>query len=59
MPERRWITVAEVAEYLSLHPVTVRRLIDKGQIPSSRVGRNVRIDMRKLTEQLENEKNSQ
>ncbi len=50
---RRWVTVNEVAEYLSMHPVTVRRKIDRGEIPSSRVGRSVRVDIQKLNEQLE------
>ena len=51
--EKRWISVREASRYLSLHETTVRRLIDRGMIPASRVGRNVRIDMRKLNEQLE------
>lgn len=52
----RWITVAQAAEYLSIHPVTCRRLIDRGKIPASHIGRSVRVDFKKLEEQLENEK---
>lgn len=52
---RRWITVAQAAEYLSIHPVTCRRLIDRGKIPASHVGRSVRVDFKKLEEQLESE----
>lgn len=56
--DRRWITVAETAEYLSLHPVTVRRKIDKNEIPCSRIGRTIRIDLKKLEAQMENENKS-
>ena len=58
MPERRWITVNEAAEYLAMHRVTIRRKLDKGEIPFSRIGRSVRIDLKKLNQQMENEKNS-
>ena len=46
--ERRWITVAEAADYLAIHPVTCRRLIDRDEIPASRIGRSVRVDLLKL-----------
>jgi len=45
----------EAAEYLSIHPVTCRRLIDRGKIPASHIGRSVRVDFKKLEEQLESE----
>lgn len=51
--ERRWVSVNTASKYLSIHPVTCRRLIDRGVIPASRIGRNVRVDIRKLNEQLE------
>ena len=54
--ERRWITVAEAAEYLSIHPVTCRRLIDRDEIPATRVGRSVRVDLRKLEALLDEKK---
>ncbi|MBN1935867.1 MAG: helix-turn-helix domain-containing protein [Anaerolineae bacterium] len=38
------MTVAEVAEYLHLHPLTVRNLIRKGELPAYKVGREWRID---------------
>ena len=56
--ERRWITVQDAADYLSIHPVTCRRLIDQGRIPASRVGRSVRIDLRELNRRLEQNKTS-
>ena len=53
MNRRKWGTVAQVAEYLALHPVTVRRLIDKGKIPASRIGRSVRVDLQALEQMME------
>jgi len=53
--EKRWITVAETASYLSLHPVSIYRLIDRGQIPAARVGRNVRVDLKALEAMMEEE----
>ncbi|MBD3330946.1 helix-turn-helix domain-containing protein [Candidatus Peregrinibacteria bacterium] len=49
---RRWITVNQAAEYLSLHPISVRRLIDRGKIPAAKIGRSVRVDLKKLEHQL-------
>jgi len=50
---RRWISVKAVAEYLDIHPVTCRRLIDRGEIPATKVGRSVRVDLKRLEEILE------
>jgi len=50
---RRWITPRETAEYLSLHPISVYRLMAKGIIPSVKIGRSVRIDLKALDEFLE------
>jgi len=52
-PGARFITVDEAAEMLSLHPMSVRKMISRGQIPSARFGRSVRVDLRKLEAQLE------
>jgi excisionase family DNA binding protein len=49
---RRWVSVDFVSKYCDLHPVTVRRLIDKGKIPASKIGRSVRVDLKKLNQQL-------
>ena len=35
--------IEEVAEYLQLHPLTVRRLARDGEIPAFKVGRQWRI----------------
>lgn len=42
---RDYLTVAEAADYLSVSPVTVRRLIARGDLPAFKVGssRAVRI----------------
>jgi excisionase family DNA binding protein len=56
MTQRRWVDINFVAAYLSLHHSTVRRKINKGEIPCSRIGRTMRIDLRKLEAQLENGK---
>lgn len=39
----RYLTVAEVAERLRLHPITVRRHIKAGRIRAVRIGRAVRV----------------
>ena len=36
------MTIDEVAEYLQLHPLTVRRLARDGEIPAFKVGRQWR-----------------
>jgi excisionase family DNA binding protein len=50
---RRWISVREAADYLGCHIQTCYRLLYLGQLPGARVGRSVRIDLKKLQEQLE------
>jgi len=37
------MTIAEVAEYLSLHELTVRRLAREGEIPALKLGRQWRV----------------
>ena len=37
------MTIEEVAEYLGLHPLTVRRLAREGEIPAFKVGRQWRV----------------
>jgi len=51
--KRRWISVNECAELLSLHPMSVRKIIARGKIPAVRIGRTVRVDLRALEAQLE------
>lgn len=42
------LTVNQGAEYLQVHPITVRRLIERGELRAFRVGRSIRIDPREL-----------
>lgn len=55
----RLLTVAEVAERLQLHPGTVYRLVESGQLPAIKLGSGrmapIRIDPRELDEWLRGE----
>lgn len=42
------LTVAEVAAYLHLHTLTVRRLLKDGTLPAHKVGRQWQIDRAEL-----------
>jgi len=53
--QKRWITVLECSSYLSLHIQTIYTKISKGEIPAVHVGGAIRIDKKKLDEQLENQ----
>lgn len=51
---RRWISAAECREYLGLKSTqTVYELFYAKKIPGARIGRTVRIDLRALEGQLE------
>ena len=43
-------TLTEAAEQLSVSTRTLRRMIDKGQLPHTRVGRSIRIPVRETLE---------
>ena len=47
------MSVEEVAAYLSLHPLTVRRLARDGEIPAFKVGRQWRVKRALLDEWIE------
>jgi excisionase family DNA binding protein len=47
------MTIDDVAKYLSLHPLTVRRLAKDGEIPAFKVGRQWRIKRELLDSWLE------
>lgn len=53
--ERRWISVRTASEFLGIHEITCRRLIDRGKIPAAKIGRSIRIDLKKLNETLESQ----
>ena len=57
MAEREFpqiMTIADVAEYLGLHELTVRRLAREGAIPALKLGRQWRIKRDLLDEWIEN-----
>ena len=43
MDDANMLTIAEVAKYLKLHELTVRRLAREGELPAFKVGRQWRI----------------
>ncbi len=47
------MTIEELAAYLHLHPLTVRTLARKGQLPVFKVGRQWRIKRAALNEWIE------
>ena len=47
------MTIDEVASYLSLHPLTVRRLARDGEIPAFKVGRQWRVQRELLDRWME------
>ena len=47
------MTIDQVAEYLSLHPLTVRRLAREGEIPAFKVGRQWRVKRQLLDQWIE------
>lgn len=48
------LTIAEVAEYLGLHELTVRRLAREGQLPALKLGRQWRVKKDLLEKWIEN-----
>jgi excisionase family DNA binding protein len=50
---REVMTIAEVAEYLGLHELTVRRLAREGQLPALKLGRQWRVKKDLLAKWLE------
>lgn len=52
---RRYITIAEAADYLQISDRTVRRLITDGELTGYRMGssrRTIRVDLNEVDEQL-------
>jgi excisionase family DNA binding protein len=47
------MTIEEIAEYLKLHPLTVRKLARDGAIPAFKVGRQWRAQRVRLDEWME------
>jgi len=53
--EKRWISPAEAASYLSLSAAGVRRLMRRGVIPNVKIGHSRRVDLRALDAELESQ----
>lgn len=50
------LTVKEVAEIFKVHHMTVRRLIEKGELKAARIGRSIRIDETDLKKFIKSKK---
>lgn len=50
MKDDRFLTLKETAEYLRVHPMTVRRWALAGRMPCFKIGRQWRFSMKKLAE---------
>lgn len=48
---RAYVSTQEAADYLSIDPQTIRRLIKSGEIPARRIGRNFRVPVSALVEE--------
>jgi excisionase family DNA binding protein len=51
---RRMATVAEVARYLHVQPMTIYRLIRTGQLPAFKIGAEYRFDIDQLKKWIAN-----
>jgi excisionase family DNA binding protein len=47
------MTIDDVAQYLGLHPLTVRRLARDGEIPALKIGRQWRVKRELLDQWME------
>lgn len=45
MPSSRYLNVNELAKELRLHPQTIRRMVQDGEIPALRAGLQFRFDL--------------
>jgi len=53
MPERRWYSIREAAEYFNISVKTLYSLAARGRLPEGailRIGRGIRIDVRAIEE---------
>ena len=48
-------TINETAKYLAVHAKTVARLIDKGELPSLRIGRGIRVPKQAVLDWVESQ----
>jgi len=52
-PGRHLVSVRNAAEFLSIHPMTLRNWIDREIVPVVRFGRTIRIDLKALEKQVQ------
>jgi excisionase family DNA binding protein len=50
------LTITEAAEFLKVHPTTIRNLIKRGELQSSKVGNIVRINEEDIVRMLDDAK---
>ena len=58
MPERRILTVFELAEHLNVHRITIYRLLKSGNLPGFKIGRVWRFDLDEITQWMESGRSS-
>lgn len=49
----RLVTIEEAAEHISCHPTTVRRMVQRGEIPALKIGRQYRVRMSDLVPEFQ------
>jgi excisionase family DNA binding protein len=49
----RFLQISDVSELLDISETTARRLVKRGSLPAIRVGRQIRIDEKRLQEWLD------
>jgi len=52
----RLVTIEEAAEHISCHPATIRRMVQRGEIPALKIGRQYRVRMSDLAPEFQSEK---
>ena len=50
MTQDRYLTVAELSEYLNIHPTTIYRLLREGRLPGFRIGDSWRFSLKAIEE---------
>jgi excisionase family DNA binding protein len=49
----KFLQISQVSDLLEISETTARRLVKKGVLPAIRVGRQIRVDGRRLQERLD------
>ena len=53
MNDTKLMTVDEVATYLQIHPRTIMRMVDRGELPVVRLGKSVRFEVEAVRQFVE------